>query len=352
MSSRFYGGFGWTIAGLAICLFILAAPTSTQAKSRSWDFNLGVGVGYNNNILNYSDANLNELDTMTADTAGEFSIKSPNDFIISPTAGAIFKTKAFHHALHVGFDAGYNLYTKNSIRNFGSLGLSLKEYLRKETYIQLSTSYIPEFYYRNLYATGIGYRKARYSKIGLGLKLAFPINKIFSGALSYGYDNRDFNSILNERDQKVNNFSAELSYQPRHLYKVWGGYQFSIARSAGRYNRLDRRDSSYDSFLFWVGSRVFLKGLANKQMNAGATVAYKDVLFQTDKLFAEDRYRFGRIDKRWSVTFDVGQKISPKSSVIFQVIRLQNDADLPAIELKPFLDYSSTSAKIIFDYSF
>jgi hypothetical protein len=340
------------VAIFSLGIFLFTAPGYAYAKNQSWDFNFGLGAGYDDNVLNYSDADLDQFDSTTLDSSGQFGIESKDDFILSPHAEIVYKTKAINHALHIGLDAGYNIFTKNDVKNYGNFGLWFREYLRKEAYLQLSAAYIPDYYYRNLFINSGEYAKAKYDKIGLGAKLITTIVKGITGSISYRYENRNFNDLFNERDLKSNNFNAELIYQPKHFYKIWGGYEFTIAHSPGRDNTLDRRDVSYDSFLFWLGSRLYFKGLSEKKMNVGAVVSYKNTLFQTDKLTEQDRYRFGRKDNRWSVTISANHDLNKRASIGFLVNRVDNSADLPATDLKPYLDFGSTSAKIVFDYSF
>lgn len=340
------------IAFCAGASFALFSPAAINAKNPTWDFNFSLGAGYDDNVLNYSDADLDRFDNTSIVSLGKFGIESKNDFILSPKAGIVFKTKALKHSLHIGFDAGYNIFTKNDIKNYGSFGTWFREYLRKGAYLQISGSYIPDYYYRNLFVTGGTYEKAKYDKIGLGAKFLTRLYRGFNGSASYRYENRDFNQLFNERDLKTNNFNVELIFQPKRLYKFWGGYEFSIARGAGRDNQSDRRDVSYDSFLFWLGSRVYFSGFGNKTMNIGAVVSYKNTLFQTDKLTQEDRYRFARKDDRWSITFSANHGLTEKSTIGLRVNHVDNSVDLPAGDLKPYLDFGSTSAKIIFDYSF
>jgi hypothetical protein len=342
----------FAVALMAAGVFLFLAPDQALARNQSWDFNFGLGAGYDDNVLNYSDADIDQFDSTTSDSSSKFGIESKDDFIISPKTEIVYKTAALKHDLHIGLDAGYNLFTKNDLKNYGSLGLWFREYFRKDTYFQISASYIPDYYYRNLFSDSGGYAEAKYDKLGLGAKLLTPIYKGLSGSVSYRYENRNFNDLFNERDLKSNNFNVELVYQPKRSYKIWGGYEYTIARSAGRDNELYRRDASYDAFLFWFGSRLYFKGLDNKKMNVGASLSYKNLLFQTDKLTSEDRYRFGRKDNRWSITIGANHDLNKHASVGIQINRVDNTADLPAADLKPYLDFGSTLAKIVFDYSF
>lgn len=335
-----------------LAVFILIKPAPSDAKDPAWDFQFNLSAGYDDNVLNYSDADLDQFDSVNVDSSGKFGIDSKDDFIISPKAEIVLKTRAFKHSMHIGLNAGYNVFTKNDIKNYGIFGLWLREYLRKNAYLQISGAYIPEYYYRNLFSGDGSYEKAQYFKTGFGVKFLSSIYKGLDGSVSYRFENRDFNRVFDERDLKANNFNVELIYQPKHYYKFWGGYEFIVARGAGRDNESDNRDVSYDAFLFWLGSRLYFSGLSGKDMNIGTTVSYKNTLFQTDKLTPEDRYRFGRKDNRWSVTVSVNHDLDKKAGIGFQVNHVANSVDLPALDLKPYLDFGSTSAKIVFDYSF
>jgi hypothetical protein len=352
MTNRIGPNAATVIAFCAALFFMIIPRSAVDAKRPVWDFNFSLGAGYDDNVLNYSDADLDQFDSLAADSSAKFAIDSKDDYIISPRAEIILKTKALKHSLHIGFNAGYNIFSKNDIKNYGSFGFWFREYLNKKAYCQLSGSYIPNYYYRNLFLSAGKYEKAHYDKFGLGAKFLTAIYRGFSGSVSYRYENRDFNRIFDERDLKTNNFSSELIYRSKQSFKCWGGYEFSIARAAGRNDFTDRRDVSYDAFLFWVGSRLYFKGINDKNMNAGAMVSYKNTLFQTDKLTHEDRYRFGRKDDRWSITISVNHDLNKKATIGLLVNHVNNSVDLPAVDLKPFLDYNSTSAKIVFDYSF
>lgn len=352
MTNRIGLKFVIIIAYCTTVIFSTLLPAAVYAKNPTWDFNMSLGAGYDDNVLNYSDADLDQFDSTTIDSSGKFGIDSKDDFIISPKAGIILKTKALKHSLHIGLDVGYNIFIKNDIKNYGSFDVWFREYLSKSAYFQLTGSYIPDYYYRNLFVTGGIYEKAKYDKLGLGAKFLTRIYKGLNGSASYRYENRNFNQVFDERDLKTSNFNVELIYQPIRLYKFWGGYEFAIARGAGRDNVSDRRDVSYDSFLFWLGSRVYLTGLNRKAMNFGAVVSFKNTLFQTDKLTLEDRYRFARKDDRWSITFSANHDLTKKAVIGLRVNYINNSVDLPASDLKPYLDFSSTSAKIVFDYSF
>lgn len=340
------------LISMAVVFAIAFTPQISQAKKLSWDFNFGLGAAYDNNILKYSDADLDQFDATAADSTGKFGIESKDDFIFSPRLEIGVKSRLFKHTFRAGIGGGYYIYAKNDEKNYASFKIWLRQYVRKGVYIQLTSTYVPDYYYRNLYATGFGFRKAEFDKLSLEMMLFAPVYKNVEGSFSYSFDNKNFNPDFDERDLKAHNFGLELSFRPKQLYKIWGGYDYTIARSAGRDNLNDRRDTSFDSFLFSLGSRFYVTGFKNREAHLGVSISYKDILFQTDKLSAEDRYRFARQDNRWSVTLNAYQDIGKKYSVGFIFNRLINKTDLPADYLKPYLDFSSTSAKIIFDYSF
>jgi hypothetical protein len=337
------------IAGILAIAFLYP---KAFAKSDNLRFNFQLKAGYNDNILRYSDADLDQFDSTTVDSSLKFGIKSKDDFIIVPVAEIVYKTKILGHNFNSGLKLSYNFYTKNSVKRYASMGLWLREFLKKDTYFQLRLAYIPDYYYRNLFVTHSMYAKAEFNKITTEARLVAPLHKNVMGDLFYYYENKDFNRLFNERDLKAHHFGAELTLQTVNLWKAWGGYEYCFAKSAGRDNPLDRRDTSYDSFLVLLGTRFYLKGYQNRELQAGASCAYKAVLFQTNKLTEEDRYRFGRKDNNWTINFTLKQNVTKYFDIGLEYSHVINNTDLPAAELTRFLEYKGNLINIVFDYSF
>jgi hypothetical protein len=244
----------------------------------------------------------------------------------------------------------YYYYAENDIKRYFRYQGYLRQYFQKGLYFQASLIYIPDYYYRNSYSTSHGYEKAEFDKVSGEFKLAVPLFNSFKSNLCYTYSQKDFNPLFDERDLTSHEFKIETIYRPVAFWKCWASYEFCTATSAGADNRDFRRDTSYDAFLFTLGSRFYLKSFLGKELELAGSVSYKAVFFQTVKLTSEDRYRLGREDDRWIVSFFSKQKIVDDFSIGLNFKRIVNKVDLPASQLKEYLEYSSSAVYFILEY--
>lgn len=226
----------------------------------------------------------------------------------------------------------------------------MRQYFQKGLYFQASLIYFPDYYYRNSYSTSQGYHEAEFDKISAEFKLAVPLFDPFKSNLYYTYSQKDFNPLFDERDLTSHKFKIEAIYRPAAFWKCWASYEFCTATSAGADNPDFRRDTSYDSFLFILGSRFYLKSFSGKDLELAGRVSYKAVWFQTSKITSEDRYRLGRKDERWMISIISKHKIVDNFSIGLNFRRIINRVDLPASKLKEYLEYSSSSVYFILDY--
>jgi len=341
----------YIIAGLVLTGTFLFLMTG-QAFSRSdrFAFNFGLQTVYDDNTLDYSDADLDLLDDPSVPD-NRYSIKSEDDYIFMPELEVIYKTRLAGHSLHVGLKGRYYYYNRNDVKRHFRVGGYLKRYFKKGTYIQGTISYLPDYYYRNSYSSTEGYQEAKFDKISTEVKLSARLNPYLTTNLSYTYANKNFITLFDERDIKEHEFQGEAIYRPAKYWKSWFSYSFITAFGAGANSVQYRRDTSFDANFITFGSRVYLKGLKKKGFELAGRVSYKIVYFQTSKVTDEDRYRLGREDTRWYVTLMVKHAVNSKFSVGANFKKTTKTVDIPAQELKDFLESSSNSVYLILDYS-
>jgi len=331
---------------MALCL------AADWARAGDWEYEIGLKCTYDDNILNYSDADLDLYDSIGSTPAGKFGIDSKDDFIFSPSFGIKYKSRLLGHTFQAGFSSIYNFNVKNDLCRYFSGTIWVREYLRKGTYLQAGLKYIPEYHYRNLLAYDGAYREAEFSKLGADLTLYSVLAKRIAGRAYLGHERKDFGRFFDERDLKTYRFGFELNYRFSGRGRAVGGYEFSISKSEGRGSEAYRRDTSYDMFSFWGGLRFAADGISGKRLLVSPRLGYRLALYQTAKMTWEDRFRFGRKDTRLRASLDLRQTISNRFDVLLGAAVNSNDADLPAKDVKRFLDYSSFTINIGFDYSF
>ncbi len=334
------------IISMALC------PAVDLARAGGWEYEVGLKCTYDNNILNYSDADIDLYDSIGSTTGGQFGIESKDDFIFSPSLGIKYKSSLLGHTFQTGFVSIYNFNVKNDLCRYYSGTIWVREYLRKGAYLQAKLKYIPEYYYRNLQAYDAAYREAVFSKLGADLTLNLDLAKKIASKAYLAYEQKDFSRFFDERDLKTYRFGIELIYRFSGRLRAVGGYEFSISKSEGRNSEVYRRDTSYDQFSFWGGTRLAMDGISGKRLLISPRLGYRHALYQTAKLTWEDRFRFGRKDTRLRASLDLRQTLGDRIDLLFGAAVSSNEADLPANDVKRFLDYTSFTINIGFDYSF
>jgi hypothetical protein len=331
-------------------LFLFLITDQASSKNERFAFNFGLQTVYDDNILDYSDADLDLLDDPSVPN-NRYGIKSKDDFIFIPELEIIYKTRLAGHSLHTGVRGRYYYYKENDIKRYFKVEGFFKRFFNKRTYIQGTIGYLPDYYYRNSYSAADGYQEAKFDKFSLEAKLSYQLNNYITTNFSYTYANKNFIPLFDERDIKEHEFQGQAIYYPAKYWKSWFSYSFITAFGAGANSIQFKRDTSFDANLLTFGSRWYLKGLKKKGFELAGQVSYKIVYFQTSKVTVEDRYRLGREDSHWYVTLMARHAINSKFNVGVNFKKTTKTVSLPAQELKDFLESSSNSVYIILDYS-
>lgn len=334
-------------AALAIAVCFGAC---SPAESAEFDIDIQFRTIYDDNILNYSDADLELINDPSAPD-NKFGIESKDDFIINPGLDVVYKSIIAGHSLHLGLEADYYYYQKNDIKRYFRLKSYFRRYFMRGSYFQGSFLYLPDYYYRNSYASSEGYLEAEFDKISLTAKLALQMKKDIQVNAHYEYSNKDFISVFDERDLNQHDFGGDVIYRPVRLWKGWMSYTFSHAISAGADNPDYVRDTSFDSNLFTLGSRFYLKGVGRKGFQMAGRVSYKKVYYQTTKVTSEDRYRLGREDNRWYFNLMIIHEITGALEAGLTYRHYLKKVDLPAEYLIEILESSSNSIYLTLEYS-
>ncbi|MCD6161712.1 MAG: hypothetical protein J7K40_04785 [candidate division Zixibacteria bacterium] len=334
-----------------IVIIVLCVGIAPSVWADSFNYNVSLRAGYDDNIINYSDADLDQMDDTSA-SENKFAIESKDDFIIISKLEAVLKTNIAGHSTHFGIRGAYYYYQDNDIKRYYKAGGFIKRYLKKGVYLQTSFGYIPDYYYRNSYSSTAGYQEAKFDKITAEVKFSAVLFNSLRGNLYYYYSSKDFIPLFDERDITSHSGEIQLIYRPAKLCKVWGSYNYITAKGAGADNVDFRRDTSYDSNLLSLGLRFYLQGIASQKFELAGNGSYKIIYFRTIKITNEDRYRIGRTDYRSSFSFSVKHYMSSKFSIGITFNRIIKTTNLPAEDLKAFLEYSSNSYYSILSFAF
>jgi hypothetical protein len=315
-----------SVVVLALFLTLLVwSPVNAQKKKKSSKsrrqqilfFDVRLELTYDDNIINYSDADLD----LYGDNArpDKFAIDSKDDWIITSRLESRLKGR-FISGRTAWFDLNFNnyFYIRNEIRRYQKYGLCGRHYFMRGGYIEVEYSYIPDYYYRNQFFEG-SYIQANFSKHFLKAEVGLNLLPSLKSDVSYRFQSKSFNEEVRERDLTVNGVRLDAIWNASKKFKFWAYYGFERASARGADDpEPDVKDVSYDAWDITLGSRHYSPLFPKLKPQLVLSLQYRKIKFQTSKY--SDIYRFGRRDGNyelrigtaWQLPYMIGLDIDYK----------------------------------------
>ena len=340
-------------------IFILAFPVSSFAakkkkrKAKPWfsemvSFDARLDITYDDNIINYSD---DDLDLYTGGTKdSKFAIESKDDWIITPRLSARIKGKLIKdHTAWLEPSFNYYYYARNEVRRYSRLGLVGRHYIMRSAYAEIEYAYIPDYYYRNEYfrdpADSNRYLEASFSKHYLKFEVGKDLTPDLKGDVSYRYQHKTFNKEFSERDLSVNGLRLDGIWKATDWIKLWTYYGFERAKAKGADNPdLDVIDVSYDAWDITFGARYYASFMTKIKPEFVSTFKYRQIRYQTIKY--GDIYRFGREDSNYYFRLGAACRLPAKVRFEIDYNLVSKRASVDDPDIQNLLDYNSNSIGI------
>lgn len=331
------------IAVLFLVLFALALSPPAAAKKKSkktkaprhFVIDTDLSITYDDNILNYSDA---DLDLLASDSgSAKFAIKSKDDWIIEPEIRAGYQGRGIRgRAASLILGYRYYGYANNDVRRYSRIWLEARQYVVTGGYGQLSIGYIPSYYYRNLLfkppgSTSSIFMEAKFSKPSLAAEFGYDIRQNLKGSAAYIYQHKSFQKEFEYRDLNVHGIDLNAVWRAVDFIKLWGAYGFEFAGARGADMADTIQDVSYDAWDVTVGARYYSKFLRRLAPELVTSFKYRRINYQTDRrpdLFRRHLYYFGRNDNNydlklgtscrmpWELRLELGYEFAQKKAVL------------------------------------
>jgi hypothetical protein len=330
---------------------------STQRTERRLIMDVGLSISYDDNIINYSDS---DIDVFESDTlAGKFSIKSKDDWIITPRISPRLTGRFIGDQLGwVDLAFSYYAYASNDIRSYGRFSLGVRQYLSPKFYGEISYVYIPDYYYRNYQVgtddSGAGiFAEAKFTKHIVTVETGYEFTKTFSGTAAYIFQHKSFNSEFEFRNLDGDGLELGVIWKPIKPFRFWGTYGLERASAKGADMAYSIPDVSYDSWSFTFGVRHYMSVLPGFSPEPYGSVQIKDTKYQTDRFWQFYYYR--REDMNYIAKAGISLNLPYRLGGAFEYAFAQKKAQLPDIypdpgrvsqttsELEQTLNYKSNS---------
>ncbi|MCP4631468.1 MAG: hypothetical protein GY855_00970 [candidate division Zixibacteria bacterium] len=323
--------------------------SSKKKKEFKYSLNARLSFTYDDNVINYSDSDLDLLDS--DGKPSKFAIESKDDYIIAPRFDFGISTRRFTgRNTSLDFLIRMKTYNKNNLKNYEYYRMRLTQQLIRPLDVYLQIGYIPDYYYRNQYDHNAqAYYEANFSKTFFYTGFGFKITSELKAAVDLKFDSRDFNDRFNHLDSKRTVIEMRGIDRFSYLLKSWFVFRFGYNRAEGKNDAdINKKDTSYDLKGFTFGSRVYFSKLTGLPLQTAVTFSYNILYYQTSPP-KKDSYRLGRKDNNYEFT------IAPRW--MFEMLHVELEYSyqsksvyLPESDLIKQLEYSSNEISLNFRY--
>ena len=285
--------------------------TRKKKRIRKPDFFSGsfsLGEMYDDNILEYSSADLQVLDSGSKPT--KFEIRTPGDYRTSLDLRVDLNPDlSRRNPTRLRFRFGTDFFARNSAESYQAYAADLKQNFLRRNYFQTGFRYVPSYYLRNLVqvdtATGARgkYQKADFSKQSYFFELGRKFSPHFGLSLGYGYEKIDYNSEFDERDSKANIYYGDLDFGLGKYVSLNIGYSRKDSKARGADMMLLIEDVSSKTDRFDFGLDLNLKQALGIPVSFAPSYTYEYQKYTTFKTL--DTYHYGRKDNYYRISSEL-----------------------------------------------
>jgi hypothetical protein len=344
-------------------LLAFSSPASAKKKTRSkakvhpkyFVLDASLSISYDDNIIRYSDP---DLDLLSNDLRpAKFAIESKQDWIVTPRIrprlqGTLMGSRP------AWLELGYNYYgyVKNDVRRYSRFSAEIGQYFSAKGYAQLGFSYIPDYYYRNLFigadtAYDAPYLPANFSKSAFGAEVGYNLTRSLKLDVGYDYQHKSFDDLFSFRDLNLNGFGADAIWKALRRLKLWSFFDYEFARTKA-FDLPDTSttpDYSYNAWDLTFGARHYSALWPKLRPELVATFQFRRIEYQTNKLpdiRGNNLYLFGRADNNYEMHLGTAWRILYQMRLEVDYVYLMKRASLPDMYPDPYLNITQTTGEL------
>jgi hypothetical protein len=307
MNSARHGRRGWIAAVVVFGLASVAAG-ARAAPGQSLNLSAGLSTWYDSNLLQYSDAQLDQFDSGLF--TNRFSIESKDDVTLAPSMALTWELdqgRGRRHSLRLKGEGEFH--DRNATVDFRAASLTWRESFAGERRFTLRGYVLPNDYLRQLHLTGTGFTPGVYPRAQFDLGIAEVawsqgLRRGLVGGLAYQLERRLYAPNFPERTSTTEQGEAslELNRLPGHgSIELLGAYRKSLAdgRALAAGALLSTSDVSYQGWWTSLNGRTELS--RGEGWRFGADLAYRLEGRSYDAERPQDTSHFGRHDLKHTI---------------------------------------------------
>jgi hypothetical protein len=303
----------------------LLLHTVALGQDDPWQLGITLATVYDNNALKYSDKYLDLF--VNNQDPGRFHIRTSDDLVVGLSASLRRSLSIVEkYGSTLGVDVGQRMYTQNSIKNWSTVRLSVRQEFPMRLAMQVSYGYIPGFYVRHYrdddWVQRYGYTPAtfqpyEFSKEDITVWLQNTFLASTRVRLSFASAQYYHNKHFTEYDSKNLIWRGEASHPLFRGLRLRAEYKFTSSE-AGAYDEpgesaqlSDDSDGSFEEDAYGVGVSWKVPGLFDGSSTLSLDGLYARRCFTTNHRAALDPMHAGRVDNDYDVEFRYSVEVSP-----------------------------------------
>lgn len=336
MTARWGAPHAAAAAVLAAALALAAGPPVAGAQGQSLNVSAGLTTLHDDNILHYSDAQLQDFDSGL--NPSRFAIESTGDVLFNPLLALRWELDRGHgrrHALRLKGEGDFHGRDGNA--DFRSLSAGWRESFRRGRQLSVGYYLLPHYYLRQLYdedspavLAADRYRRAQFDLQIASAGWSQRAGRDRSLGLAYQFERRRYDAEFRERDSGTHQGTLAFGWRrlPRQgAIDLRGGYRVSHAEGSDGDDLPgvvpDDADLSYHGVMGGAGGHVDLA--AGGQWRLVGDLGYEIETRTYDSDRTADKYHFGRDDLLHAV--ELGMRAVVRSYWSLRAFyRLENNA--------------------------
>ncbi len=301
----------------AILATLATDPVAAAAAAQSLTFTAGFGAAYDDNILEYSDAQLRDFESGIH--PDRYSLDTRDDLVLSPSLGLAWERDlgaGRRHALRLRGEG--SLHDRNGTADFHSVSAGWRESFRRDRRVSLGYYGIPRYYVRQLFDDDVvpafsGLSRYRRSEFRLHIANAAWSQRVTRGtqaAVQYQFERRDYVRGFDERDSNLHEGQLSFGWTrlPRHgSASLLGAYRQSHARARDHDEQAgttpDDPDIGYHGYSLGGAGRMEFGRRGRWRWGGDLDYVFEGRRYDSER--PADRYHYGRRDTRHTAELGV-----------------------------------------------
>ena len=299
-------------------------PAAASSTFRMSGLRLEITSNYDDNILRYSDRDLERFENNTEYYPSKLT--TVDDWENEFTAKAYFESRSvFSRPLKIKYFGKFAHYYRNSFRNYTNHTLLLSQYITRNLEIHFKYFYMPDYYLREYRDRDLNeYHSCSFDDNQARLGINYRFSKKTEMTVQTQFEQIYYNQYFTEYDSELMLYEGILEHKFSLDFRVNLKIGFCVSDNIGYEPSADSAESSlfeedteygdcsYEEEIYQAEIRYRMKKLLGE--DTWFTLQYKlrHRIYTSDNSLDIDPFHAGRLDNRHRAILEISRSLSPR----------------------------------------